>query len=266
MSKAAPRNGQINIETYGNGARHVVALHCSLGRAASWAAIAKLMPKDITLIAPDWPGHGKSASWVGKGLMRETAVSITRDVVGQGPVDLVGHSYGAIIALDFATRFPDRVRSLTVIEPIFLAIAGQDNRSVLDSYLADMQPHFDALANGDNEEAARQFIGIWGGGAEWEKMPESARAALTQQIPVVDACKPGDENSAEERRMLDGLENLTMPVKIIYGDQTLPIIKLVMQGLKTRVPHAELVKITGAGHMIPLTHAQDIAAELLSFW
>ena len=38
-------------------------------------------------------------------------------LVGSTPVDMVGYSYGGLIALDFALHHPDRVRSLTLIEP-----------------------------------------------------------------------------------------------------------------------------------------------------
>ncbi len=147
MSKGDTGHGFVNVETFGEGPRPVVALHCALGRAASWLPIARLV-EDATFSAPDWPSHGKSAAWQGPGLMHEAALGITDQAVGTGPVDLVGHSYGGVIALDFATRWPERVRSLTLIEPIFLAIVGEDDRNALDAYLLQMQPHFDALANG----------------------------------------------------------------------------------------------------------------------
>jgi lipase len=265
MADGATDTGFVNIETYGNGPRRVVALHCSLGRAAGWMAIAKRI-EGIRITAPDWPGHGKSAPWQGKGLMRETALGITTDAIGDGPVDLIGHSYGAIIAMDFATRYPDRVRSLTVIEPIFLAIAGEDDRPALDTYLGQMQPHFDALDKGRNEEAAKLFMSIWGGGVSWDTLPEAHRAALIEQIPVVDACKPGDETSPEERAVLDNLDRLTMPVLLIHGDKTLPVVKLVMRGLKHRLSASRSVEIAGAGHMVPLTHARVIAEHLMEFW
>ena len=254
----------VNVETYGSGPRRIVALHCSLGRAAGWKAIAKALGDDFTITAPDWPGHGKSGPWTKAGLMREDAVAITSDAVGDDPVDLVGHSYGAIVALDYATQFPEKLCSLTLIEPIFMAVAGEDNRPLLDHYLRDMQPHFDALAEGRHEDAARLFMDIWGGGVPWNELPEPARAGLTQQIPVVDACKPGDENSPEERRVLENLHKLTMPVTLLFGGDTLPVVKLVMEGLQKRILYAKLVEISGAGHMVPLSHSKEVAEKIRS--
>jgi len=256
----------INIETFGSGPRQVVALHCSLGRAAGWSSLAKLLGDDVTVTAPDWPGHGKSAPWQQTGLMRETAVKITEQLIGDQPIDLIGHSYGGVIALDYATRFPEKVRSLTLIEPIFLAVVGLDNRPVLDSYLNQMQPHFDALADERHEEAANIFMDIWGGGVNWSTLPEAARIGLTKQIPVVDACKPGDENSPEEIRVLDSLDQLNMPIKLIYGANTLPVVQHVMQGLQHRLPKAGMTVIDGAGHMVPLSHAEQVAASIKANW
>ncbi len=259
-------HSNIHIETLGNGQRKVVALHCSLGRAAGFKGLAACLAEEASIIAPDWPGHGKSAPWTEPTLMRNSAVAITADIINDQQVDLIGHSYGGIIALDYATRHPENVRTLTLIEPILLAIAGQDDRPLLDDYLAQMQPHFDALADGRNEDAARVFMDIWGGGVKWDKLPEPARAGLTQQIPVVDACKPGDEHSHEELRVLHNLHKLTMPIQLIYGDQTLPVVKQVMLGLKKRLPMASLNVIENAGHMVPLTHADQVANLIKSLF
>lgn len=262
MATSTIASHNINVEHYGNGDRRVVALHCSLGRAASWKNIANMLGDSVTITAPDWPGHGKSAPWMEGGLMRHAARDITAELIGDECIDLVGHSYGGLVALEFATRFPEKVRSLTLIEPIYLALVGLDDRPTLDRYLAQMQPHFDALANGDNDVAARIFMDIWGGGVTWEQLPAAAQAGLIQQIPVVDACKPGDETSPEDIATINLLPRLTMPVKVIFGSQTLPIVKQAMQGLSTRLPEAALVEIAGAGHMVPLTHGNEVAAEI----
>jgi pimeloyl-ACP methyl ester carboxylesterase len=89
---------------------------------------------------------------------------------------------------------------------------------------------------------------------------------LTQQIPVVEAFKPGDETASEDMETLALLERLSMPLSIIYGDNTMPVLKQVVQGLKARLPHAEVVEVKRASHMLPLTHANDVTEQLRSLW
>ena len=155
---------------------------------------------------------------------------------------------------------------MTLIEPIYLAVAGADNRPILDDYLAQMQPHFEALAAGRNEEAAQIFIDVWGGDTRWEDLPTPAQAGLSQQISVVDAFKPGDETGREEQETLALLDNISMPVTVIYGEKTMPVLKHVVEGLKARLPHAEVVEVESASHMVPLTHSKEVAKHLQATW
>lgn len=68
---------------------------------------------------------------------------------------LVGHSYGGVIALFAAERFPERIRSLTVIEPPALAIAHgnpvADEFAARSTLLWESGPH-------DPEEFLRGFL------------------------------------------------------------------------------------------------------------
>ena len=56
--------------------------------------------------------------------MESEAIKFTLDSLNiNEPVVLVGHSYGGLIALDFALNYPNRIRSLVLIEPPVLGIA-----------------------------------------------------------------------------------------------------------------------------------------------
>lgn len=256
----------INVETFGEGSRRVVALHCALGRGSSWKGYGRAFADQIQLLAPDLPGHGKSGDWAEPGLMRFAARQIIDELAGEQSIDLVGHSYGGMIALEYATRFPQKVRTLTLIEPIYLALAGVDNRPLLDLYLEQMQPHFDALAAGDHREAAALFLNVWGGGTRLDDLPPPAQTALARQIPVVDACKPGDEKGVEEAETLERMKALSMPIRLLWGENTLAVVKEIMQGLEQRLPQAIACEVSGAGHMLPLTHSDQIMAHLADIW
>lgn len=111
-----------------------------------------------------------------------------------------------------------------------------------------------------------KVIDVWGGDTRWADLPTPAQAGLSQQIPVVDAFKPGDETGREEQETLALLDNISMPVTVIDGEKTMPVLKQVLAGLKARLPHAQVVEIESASHMVPLTHVAKVAEHLQATW
>jgi len=80
------------------------------------------------LIVIDRRGYGQSADPAGDE-QRSDYDTDADDVVGVlgAGAHLVGHSYGAVVALLAAARRPDLVRSLTLIEPVAYAMAAEDS-------------------------------------------------------------------------------------------------------------------------------------------
>ena len=84
----------------------------------------------VTLHAFDLPNHGKSGDWDGTGDMHDTASAMARTVlddVGDAPIDVIGHSFGATVALRLAVEMPARLRRAALFEPVFFAPAFADN-------------------------------------------------------------------------------------------------------------------------------------------
>ena len=66
----------------------------------------------------DLRGHGRSER-VSSGYDTRTMGADLEALVslnGETPIDLVGHSYGALVALHFTLKYPDRVRRLALVE------------------------------------------------------------------------------------------------------------------------------------------------------
>jgi pimeloyl-ACP methyl ester carboxylesterase len=117
MSVSSP-----NSVVWGSGER-VVCVHGSL----SWGTFAfraqRPLAEDRLLVLPDRRGYGASAA-NGPADFEVDAKDIAA-LLGDR-AHLVGHSYGAVVALLAAARRPDAVRTLTVVEPAALAVARGD--------------------------------------------------------------------------------------------------------------------------------------------
>jgi pimeloyl-ACP methyl ester carboxylesterase len=91
-----------------------------VGSCASWYfTAAPVLARQRTVVLYDLRGHGRSeraATGYDVGTMTRDLLGVLDGTVGDGPVDLVGHSYGALIALRCALEHPARVGRLGLVE------------------------------------------------------------------------------------------------------------------------------------------------------
>jgi pimeloyl-ACP methyl ester carboxylesterase len=96
----------------------VVLLHGTSGDAeTNWAHLVDRFTDARRVIVPDYAGSGKSTTGDGDltlDLLVEQAAAVIRDA-GDGSVDLVGFSMGAVVAAAAAAAHPDLVRRLVLI-------------------------------------------------------------------------------------------------------------------------------------------------------
>ncbi|MEU4692260.1 alpha/beta hydrolase [Actinoplanes sp. NPDC023714] len=89
-----------------------VLLHATGKTAADWDHV---IPAGRTVVAVDLRGHGAS-SWPGSYRLEEFAADVAGvlERLDLGPVDLVGHSLGGLVALLVASSRPELIRRLVV--------------------------------------------------------------------------------------------------------------------------------------------------------
>ncbi|MFD0857393.1 alpha/beta fold hydrolase [Roseovarius aquimarinus] len=253
--------------TFGQGPRAGLLIHCSLGETAIWGGLAAELSGAATLTAFDLPGHGRSGDWDGEGEMSALCAAMAADLAQRdAPVDVVGHSFGGVVALKLAIERPELVRSLVIIEPVFFAAGadGTPGEDLLEK--AQMRGVATAMAAGDLPAAGRSFIATWGGGRPWESFKPEAQARIAAQMPLIAAAGPAlyeDVGGLLEPGVLEGV---TQPVLLLEGSDAPAIIPAIMAGLAARLPKVRRGVIGGAGHMSVATHPAQIGAEVLRFW
>jgi pimeloyl-ACP methyl ester carboxylesterase len=139
---------EIHVTRWGTGPR-VVMVHGSAqggpaGGPEQFAAQRPLANRGWELVLPDRPGHGRSPSRGPEDL--EIDAVWVAELLGDGS-HLVGHSYGAAIALCAAGRQPQSVCSLTLIEaPIFSVVPDDPAAQAFEAELAAAAAHPDPIA------------------------------------------------------------------------------------------------------------------------
>lgn len=252
-----PQSGfAAHVARLGRGPRPALALHCTLAFSGAWAGLMRHVGEDMTLVAPDMPSHGRSPDWDGTSDFSDTAFSAARASLSE-PMDLIGHSFGGVIALRLAVEHPELVRSLTMIEPVFFRVAHLDAPEVAEEHTARGLTFYEALEAGDPEEAARRFNQMWSNGPDWADMPAQVRAAMTRAIPVVPDTQPFLFDDAAG--LIPRLSSLTMPVLLLRGSECDPVVTVTNDGLARRIAGARNEVVDGAGHMAPVTHPKQVS-------
>src|SRR4029077_2021717 len=117
LLNVAVDGGDMRVLLWGTGKRVAVAVHGITASGMSWQAVARHMPPDWTLAAPDLRGRGHSRDLPGPyGLERHA-----RDVGAVlrhfgGGAGLAGHSMGAYVALLARDAHPELVRRLVLVD------------------------------------------------------------------------------------------------------------------------------------------------------
>ena len=179
------------------------------------------------------------------------------------PMHLIGHSFGATVALRLALERPDMVRSLTLIEPVFFAVA-RDTAAYAD-HTQEFQPFVDAMECGGHEAAAQAFTDVWGMGADWATMPAEMRAYLTKRIGLIPVTVPTLYDDSAGMAAAGRLEGLACPVLLVEGAGSPGIVAAINDALAARLPDVQRVKVEGASHMVPITHSAQVAAAISGF-
>ncbi|MGR3320714.1 MAG: alpha/beta fold hydrolase [Pseudooceanicola sp.] len=249
----------------GKGPERALAVHCSLAHSGAWTGLGEEMGDRLTIRAFDLPGHGGSDDWDERVPYQDLACATGRALMGDGPVHLIGHSFGATVALRLAVEAPESVASLTLIETVFFTIVRQDRPEAVEDSDRLNSPFARAMEAGDLAAAARAFHGTWGDGRKWDEMTDRQRDGLTRRMPLiaaVQASNNGDPlNMLAERK----LEQLDLPVLLVEGGDSPPHIALINDGLERRLPRTRRAVIPGAAHMVPITHPAETARALRGF-
>lgn len=245
----------------------VVCLHSNASSSSQWRPLMDTLAPRYRVLAADSYGAGKSPSWPA-----ERAVTLHDEVELLAPVfdqageafTLVGHSYGAAIALIAAIEYRDRVRSLIVYEPTLFAVidSGSPRPNDADGIRQAVADAVLALEAQDADEAARIFIDYWMGPGAWGQTPERNKAAIRDSIVNVGGWKNA---LFGEPTPLRSFSELDLPVLYMVGAESPPSSLGVAQRLTSVLPQVEVAEFEGLGHMGPVTHSAIVNEAIVEF-
>jgi pimeloyl-ACP methyl ester carboxylesterase len=235
-------------------------IHCALGRASNWRPFLNALERPVSPLLIELPGHGLAEDYDPSRDFADQAIEIAIDEMPSDPVPLIGHSYGAALALRLAVERPYRVSSLVLIEPVFFAAV--KGRWAFEKIERDLASFAKRMSSAEHATAAKEFHAIWGDGRSWGDLTPDQRAYIVDRIPLI---PPGDTLIVQDRSNIlspGRLEDLEMPVTFVDGGDSHPSIPEIISTLGDRIPNAEWVTVPDAGHMVPITHPERVVEAI----
>jgi pimeloyl-ACP methyl ester carboxylesterase len=245
----------------------VVCLHSNASHSGQWRGLMDRLADRFHVVAVDGYGAGKSPEWTGPGgptLADEVALLAPVLARASTPAFLVGHSYGAAVALKAALLHPGRFAGLAVYEPTLFELVDQRSPppNDADGIRAAVAGAVACLAQQDEDGAARCFIDFWMGAGAWERMPAERKPAMAHSVRHVQHWATA---LTTEPATLADLRALTMPVLCMAGDRSPRSSLGVMEVLLTALPQARELRFPKLGHMAPVTHPEPVNAAVDDF-
>jgi pimeloyl-ACP methyl ester carboxylesterase len=244
----------------------LVLLHASISSARQWDALATSLQDRFEVHAIDLHGHGqRAAPPAGHPLSVHDDAALAREVLQRaGGGHVVGHSYGAAVALHLAASTPALVHSLALYEPVLFrlladhAAGGYGAREAFDlATFVWLQ-----VAQGRHTAAAEHFVDYWSGAGTWRRMPAERQAAVAARMPLVEQ---QFRTLLREPVPPATLAGLAMPLLCLHGTRTTAAALQMARLLRDLLPQARHEALEGLGHMAPLTHALPVNDRLMRF-
>ena len=224
------------VERLGEGPPIVFVHGDVVGPTLTWRKQRELSER-WSLIIPSRPGFGESPPLERNDF--EAEAPMFAELLGEG-AHLVGHSYGAVIALLAAAERPEAVRSLTVSEPGCLRVAA--GTPVVDEMIANGERLFSHASSIPSDDFLRLFRG--GAGSAYDT-PDQLPEELLHGVELLKRERP----SWEAEIPLDRLAAADFPVLVLSGGHS-EAFEAVCDALAKALA-AEREVIGGRGHTVP---------------
>lgn len=246
-------NPSLHLIEEGEGAAPIVLIHEVGGSAESWAPAAGILSARHRTVRYDQRGFGWSDRSCGDFSHEASIADLSAVMDHVSPADpavLAACAGGCAVAVGYALRHPNRVRSLVLCSPAL----------EIDSSAA---------------EKARARAAL----VEAEGMHAIADAALKATFP---ASFSGERLAAYRGRFLSNdprafakanialsetvveLENLSIPALLLAGEHDVRPVGTI-RGWAGRIPLAEVSVVPGAGHIMHVQMPVEVASHISAF-
>ena len=225
-----------------------------------WAPQIAALAADHYVIALDMPGHGASSLPPEAPRLADYAEAVRAvfDALGIERADLVGHSMGALVGLEFALSYPERTRSVVAMNAVFCRTVEQR---------AAIAARVEELGDGERLPDWSGTLLRWFG----DPAPSHLRETAAQTRALLEGAEPLGyarsyrlfaEGDAEHGSRL---QDLAVPALFLTGAEDPNSTPAMSAAMARLAPQGRLVVLPELRHMMALTDPAPVNRELRRF-
>ena len=235
----------------------ILFLHGLAGYGGEWLGVVSHLSESVGVLIPDQRGHGASRGGSGFGVSRDDlvddAVELIEGMADGSPVVVVGQSMGGIVSTYLASKRPDLVAALILIETGMEAMTDAQFNALtnwLDSWSSGFGSCADALAFFGTDAPSSQG---WVDGLEWNGGRLAGRFDPTQMVGIM-------RNLASGPRWAEWA-NIKADTTLVTASSSV-LDDADIERMLEIAPHAECVRISDSGHNAHLDQPEVVAAVI----
>jgi pimeloyl-ACP methyl ester carboxylesterase len=244
--------GKVQVRRGGSGAP-VVYLHSATGEGEALLLLDELA-NSFDVVAPMFPGYGESEGIEQIDDMEDAVFHLLDlfDQLGLVSPALVGMSLGGWMAAEVATRYPERVSKLVLVNPAGLYIQGAEIKDIfgrtpaemaLDLFADQSQPMaqmMHAMADVAMDEIPFEMIKPF-----YQTMSATARLAWDPYL--------------HDPKLRKRLHRVTAPTLVVHGTQDTLIPRAHAEAYAAEIPGARLVDVPDVAHLLAIEKPAELA-------
>jgi len=232
--------------------RPLLFLH-GAGFTGKWLRFHEALATRADVIAPEQPGLGATApqEWIED--FDDLVLhydALRRELGIDEPFDLVGYSLGGWIAARYATWFPERLRSLTLIVPAGMRVPGKPPYA--DMFLMSPEQLFATLFN-DFANAGEVFLDI----ADTDVIVHAFEEASTVAGLIWER--------RSDRKLERRLARVTCPTLVVGAENDRLVPNEAADRYAELLPNARVRRIPGTGHALIIEQPEATAKTISEF-
>ena len=249
----------------------VLALHGWLDNAASFTPLFECI--DFSMLALDWPGHGFSEHR--KSGAHYHFVDYCYDLLAVfednqwKAKNIVAHSMGAMVATLFAAAFPEKVKTLTLIDAVGLMTLDNSQVTVQlrEGVLSRLSIKKSKQQSFSREAVIKARMRITDLQLEHCKLiidrnlKKQGQGYTWRSDPRLRTVSPYRYSNEQAKQVLSDLD---VPIQLIYGDKGIPLVEKNLALFKENLSDIAITKLSG-GHHIHMEQSELIAQEIRQF-